>query len=178
MLCSSQRLMFRSILFLILVGSNFLCWSGESYQPLFVVERSTNANVVHYDAKINQDGRLDSREPVIAYWIMAATDGRRQDLSFLEKYKAYGIILEAAHTPECYRIALVSEKQREIQVYRDGNTVRAETIIGGHRAYLKRIYVTVRKGALFATPNYVELTGTDIATGELLQETIVPGRDF
>jgi len=145
---------------------------------LFIVERSTNANIVHYDAKIDQDGRLDPREPVIAYWIMAAKDGHRQELNFLERTKAYGIITEPSHGAECYRIALVSEKQREIAVYREGGAVRAETTISGHRAYLKRIYVTVRKGALFSVPNRIELTGTDITTGETLQETIVPSRTF
>jgi hypothetical protein len=163
---------------LILAGLNLFCWAGESYQPLFIVERSTNANVVHYDAKINQDGRLDSREPVIAYWIMAAKDGRRQELNFLEKTRAYGVVIEPSHTADSYRIALVSEKQREIDIYPQGNTVRAETTIGGRRAYLKKIYVGIRKGALLSTPSYIELTGTDITTGEGLQETIVPGHNY
>jgi hypothetical protein len=173
-----RPILFRPILLFIIAGASFYCRAGETYQPLFVVERSSNANVVHYDAKIDEDGRLDSREPVIAYWIMAAKDGRRQELNFLEKSKAYGVIVERSQTGASYRIVLVSQKNREIEVYRDGETVRAKTTIGGRRAYLKRIYVAVRKGSLFSTPSYVELMGTDIATGETLQETIVPGRSF
>jgi hypothetical protein len=171
-------ILFRPVLLFILAGASIYCKAGETYQPLFVVERSTNANVVHYDAKIDEHGRLDPQEPVIAYWIMAAKDGRRQELNFLEKAKAYGVIVEPSQTVGCYRIVLVSEKNREIEVYREGDAVHAETTIGGHRAYLKRIYVAVRKGSLFSTPSYVELSGTDIATGETLQETIVPGRSF
>ena len=173
-----RPILFRPILLLISAGAAFHCRAGETYQPLFVVERSINANVVHYDAKIDEDERLDSREPVIAFWIMAAKDGRRQELNFLEKSKAYGIIVEPSQTGGSYRIVLVSQKNRQIEVYRDGDTVRAETTIGGHRAYLKKIYVAVRKGSLFSTPSYVELMGTDIATGEMLQETIVPGRSL
>jgi hypothetical protein len=169
---------FRTILLFVFAGATFYCRAGETYQPLFVVERSINANVVHYDAKIDEDERLDSREPVIAFWIMAAKDGRRQELNFVEKSKAYGVIVEPSQTGASYRIVLVSQKNREIEVYRDGETVRAKTTIGGRRAYLKRIYVAVRKGSLFSTPSYVELTGTDIATGETLQETILPGRSL
>src|SRR5947209_17742460 len=91
-------------LLLVIAASKTPCWAGESYQPLFVLERSINANIVHYDAKIDQNGRLDSREPVVAYWIMGARDGRRQELNFLEKSKAYGLVVEPSHTGDCYRI--------------------------------------------------------------------------
>jgi len=59
-------------------------------QPLFIIERSKNANVVHYDARLDADGRLDPKEPVVAYWIMLAEDGRRENLNWIEKRKAYG----------------------------------------------------------------------------------------
>lgn len=164
------------ILFLIFVSGNFFGWAEESYQPLFVIQRSTNENVVHYDAKIAPDGELDSHEPIIVYWIMAAKDGRRQELSFLEKTKAYGISVMPGRTAHSYRIALISDRRLEIQVYREDGAVRAETIIEGRRAYLTKIYVSIRKGAFFSVPNSIELTGTDIATGKGLHETIVPGR--
>ena len=38
--------------------------------PLFIIERNKNANVVHYDARLTADGKLDPKEPVIAYWVM------------------------------------------------------------------------------------------------------------
>ena len=40
-----------------------------------------NANVVHYDARLTADGKLDPKEPVIAYWVMLAKDGHRQKLN-------------------------------------------------------------------------------------------------
>ena len=48
--------------------------------PLFIIERSKNANVVHYDARLTADGKLDPKEPVIAYWVLLAKDGRREKL--------------------------------------------------------------------------------------------------
>jgi hypothetical protein len=168
--------MIRPTLLLVFVLSVLPGWSGGSYQPLFVIERNTNDNVVHYDANVTPDGELDAREPVVVYWIMSAKDGRRQELSFLEKTRAYGITVERSRTQHSYRIALVSDRHREIEVRREGNEFHAETTIEGRRAYLNKIYLSVRKGRLFAAPDSIELHGIDMATGERLHETIMPGR--
>ena len=42
---------------------------------MFVIERSTNANVVVYDANRGTDGQLVAAEPVIVYWLI---DPRRE----------------------------------------------------------------------------------------------------
>jgi len=164
-----------TIRFLIALSGGALSWAANSYQPLFVVEKSTNRNVVHYDAQIAGNGELDSREPVIVYWIMAAEDGRRQELSLLEKIKAYGIRVEPGGTPDSFRIALAAYRQLQIAVCREGDRFRAVVVIEGRRAYLQRIYVTVRKGLRFSAPKSIELIGTDIGTGESLHENVSPG---
>ena len=64
--------------------------------PLFIIERSKNANVVHYDARLTADGKLDPKDPVIAYWVLSAEDGRREELSWIEKKKAYGFDIKPA----------------------------------------------------------------------------------
>ena len=164
-----------TIRLLVALSGGALSWAANSYQPLFVVERSTNQNVVHYDAQIAENGELDPREPVVVYWVMAAKDGHRQALTFLEKIKAYGITVEPDSAPHSFRIALAAYRQRPIAVCREGDRFRAEAVIEGRRAYLKRIYVTVGKGMLFSAPKSIELVGTDIGTGESLHETISPG---
>jgi hypothetical protein len=152
----------------------FPAFTAESYRPLFVIERSTNANVIHYAAKVNDDGRLDSREPVVAYWIMAAEDGRRQPLNALERVRAYGFGLEKDKSGSFYRMTLVSQRKLEIDVYSDGSYVRAETIIGGHRAYLSKIYVNARNSWHLRLVNYYELFGIDKATGGNCYERVFP----
>ena len=67
---------------LVLIVPVYLFGGGVDFsQLLFVIEKSTNANVVHYDARIMPDGELDPRQPVEAYWVMAAEDGRKENLS-------------------------------------------------------------------------------------------------
>ena len=144
-------------------------------QPLFVIERNTNANVVHYDANLTAGGDLDPARPVMAYWIMSAQDGRREELTSFERSRAYGFTLEPGHNPNSYRLALVAQKQRDIEVYRQGGTVRAETVIGGRPAYLKRIFVSSHRVLAVPTVRYFELCGTDVATGRDICERVQPG---
>src|SRR5216117_743105 len=81
-----------------------------SYRPLFSIERSTNANVVHYEARVTEDGKLDPADPVAVYWIMVAEDGRRQELNYLEKSRAYGFTVKCDPSDRSCNMALVSQK--------------------------------------------------------------------
>ena len=127
------------------------------YLPLFIIERSINANVVHYDAKLSDDGNLDPQEPVVAYWVMAAKDGHRQELNLLERAKAYGFTVHPDASGKFYHMELVSQRRRDIHVYREGDMVRAETLIAGQPAYLQKVFVSARHLVLLPTPEYVEM---------------------
>ena len=159
---------------LVFVGPSLVAQSGDTYLPLFTIERSTNANLIHYEAKIQGDGKLDPREPVVAYWVMAAEDGRRQALSILEKKRAYGFTTRSDGPTDSYKMYLVSDPRREIHIYRQGSAVHAETLIGGHHAYLQRIFISTRKSVLFRTPTAAELFGLEVGTGEPCYEKVQP----
>src|SRR5712691_8772387 len=146
------------------LATQALAQSG--YSPLFLIERTTNANVIHYEAKVAGDGRLDPRQPVIAYWIMAAEDGRRQELNILERTRAYGFTIRRDGSNDSYTMTLASDRRREIHVYVGNGMARAETIIGGRRAFLQRIFVTTRKFLTLNEPVAAELYGEDAVTGE------------
>jgi hypothetical protein len=146
---------------------------ADSFLPLFLIERTTNANVVHYDAKV-AGGRLDPKEPVIAYWIMAAEDGRREKLSFLERNAAYGFSTQKDDSPDSYTIRIVSDRQRPIHVSVKDGTAIAQTTIGGHQAYLQRIFITTHKVLKVDRTLYAEMFGIDVATGEKCYEKITP----
>lgn len=141
-------------------------------QPLFVIERSTNANVVHYDANLRADGELDRRQPIDAYWVMAAVDGHREELNGIERSRAYGFSIEPGADDRSFQIELVAQKHRTIRVYKQGDAIRAETVIAGRRAYLTRIFVTARK--VVPGAKSIELFGIDAATGETLHEIVTP----
>ena len=160
---------------LLLFACTALAQSRDQYVPLFTIERSINANVVHYEAKV-KDGRLDLREPVVAYWVMATEGGRRQALNFLERTRAFGFTTLAEQIGEAYKMFLVSDRKREIRVVDQNGAVHAVAIIGGAQVYLQRIFINARKALLFDTVDSAELYGTDVATGQPRYEKVLAPR--
>jgi hypothetical protein len=144
----------------------------EALVPLFVIERSVNSNVVHYDAKL-KDGKLDPLQPVVAYWVMGE-DGHHQELNLLEKLKAYGFSIRPDKQPEAFRMTLVSDKKKEIRVFRMGSAVRAGTRIGACQAYLQKIFIASKKSWMVNLPEYAEMIGSDMSTGAECRERVTP----
>lgn len=142
-------------------------------QRLFIIERTTNGSIVHYDARLDNSGHLDSREPVVAYWTIGSINGKREGLSFLERTKAYGFRVKPT-APGRYVMTVVSQKKIEIEVYEDSGLVRAVTSIDGHRAFLQKIFANIDSGFLLPRVNYVELFGTDVASGINRYQKILP----
>ncbi len=147
---------------------------AQATKPLFIIERSKNRNVVHYDAQLTQAGKLDPKRPVIVYWIMLSEDGRREPLNWIERQKAYGFKIEAEKRGQLYRMRLMAYPEREIKVYQNESRVVVEMRIDGNPALLERIYIASIEGRYLPTVKYVELFGRDLNSNEERYEKIVP----
>lgn len=139
---------------------------------LLVIERSTNANVVHYDAGLTGDGALNPAEPVVVYWVMLAGDGRRKKLNWLEKKKAYGVKLKPA--ADGYSMTLAAAPWMPLAVKRAGGAVRLEGPINGRPAVLERMFIQSKGGLLGPKVEYIDLYGKDLATGAACRERVLP----
>jgi hypothetical protein len=143
-------------------------------RPLFIIERSKNANAVHYDAQLTADGKLYPDELVIAYYVMLAEDGRRKELNWIEKTMAYGFDIKPDPSVGGYKMTLVAAPQWPITVKQDGNAVRAELVIDGRPAVVEKMYINASDGLLWPEVHYIELYGIDLQTGEKRFEKITP----
>jgi hypothetical protein len=146
---------------------------GSVTQPLFKIEHSENANFVQYDAQLAPGGTLDGAEPVVAYWIMGAQDGRREGLNFLEIKLAYGFKTSWDTDGDGVFMQLVSYPQKKLRVFRVNGSYRVETLIDGRLAFLERIYVKSVNGGVLPRVEYLELYGNDIRTGGSLYEKVL-----
>jgi hypothetical protein len=142
--------------------------------PLFTIERSRNANVVHFDARLTADGKLDPREPVIAYWVMLAEDGRLEKLSWIEKKKAYGFTIKPDLSVDGYKMILVAAPEQQITVKKEQDAFRAVAVIDGRSAVLEKMYINVSDGLMGPKIQYIEVYGKDLETGEKRREKIMP----
>jgi hypothetical protein len=143
-------------------------------QLLFIIERSKNANVVHYDARLTADGKLDPREPVIAYWAERAEGSPREELNWIEKKMAYGFTVKPDPSVNGYRMALVVAPEKQIIVKKVKDAVHAEGVINGRPVVLEKLHIHASDTLMGYKVHYVEVYGKDLQTGERLREKMVP----
>lgn len=139
---------------------------------LFRIARNKNANEIVYRARETRPGALDGDEPLEAYWLMLAEDGRREGMNFIEKLMAYGFSAEPAGEGAGFLVSLKAKKDRPLRLtVREGCPVALATI-GGAEGVLRRIFVHATGQAVIPTVDYVELFGVDPETGAGLYEKI------
>jgi hypothetical protein len=148
---------------------------GVRTEPLFSIARSKNANVVHYDARVHERGRLDGDEPVVAYWVMLAEDGRREGLTWIERRLAYGFSATVGHDGGELRLRLRAFPRRELAVRRDDKGhFRAEITLAGAPAVLERIFVASVEHGVTPSVRYFDLFGRRRDDGSRVTERILP----
>ncbi len=146
--------------------------AARTYEPIFKIERSKNANVVQYDAVVDGPGKLDPRGPVTAYWVMLAKDGRREPLTSLDQ-RAYGFKV-APEQGGSWLLYLNATSDRSIRVvFWQGRWV-AQAVIAGRSAVLSRMFVSSDESAFIPRVKWVDLFGVDMVNGKPLTERLKP----
>ncbi|MDR2192068.1 MAG: DUF4833 domain-containing protein [Endomicrobium sp.] len=154
----------KKIIFLFIMSFCFCSISyGQEKKSLFKIERNKNANIVQYDVNIDSSGAIDKSNPLDAYWIMLAQDGEREEISAFEK-RAYGYKI-SQNEDGSFNLVLNAVKSKNIKVFIEDGSAKAQTDIGGVKAYLSKVYVFAKDGTLIPKVSYYSLTGTDVQTG-------------
>ncbi|HEX3773196.1 MAG TPA: DUF4833 domain-containing protein [Polyangiaceae bacterium] len=141
-------------------------------RELFTLGRSKNANVVKYAVRTGRGGRLHPSEPIEAYWLMLAEDGRREELTWTERQLAYGFSI-TAQSEDALTLRLTACPERELHVRASDGAYRAELAIAKQPAFLRRIFVRTEEGFLMPKVVYVEISGST-ASGQRVSERIKP----
>lgn len=148
-------------------------WAEGTNQSLFVIERSKNANIVQYDARLTADGVLDPKEPVEVYWILLAEDGRHEKLSPVGRM-GYGFDIKRDASGKSWVMTVAAYRKRDIIVRQTGTVVRAELVIDGKPSILEKMYINSTEGRSWVKVQSVELFGKDLETGEKRYEKLLP----
>lgn len=143
-------------------------------RELFTLARNTNANVLKYAVHTRRDGLLDSDNPIEAYWLMFAENGRREELTWTERQLAYGFSTSNSSPYGCL-LRLTACPERELRVHMIDAAFRVEVVISGKLATLKRIFVFAESHAFLPSVRYVEISGIS-ASGKRVTERLLPNR--
>ena len=143
---------------------------------LFVIERSKNANIVVYDAKRGQAGDLEGSEPVVAYWLLNGEKDKREELTRVERDRAYGVDVTPGESPGTYALVFRAERKRRLTVRMLNGCPVVTTPIGGRNGILRRLFIKSKEDSVLPKVEYVELFGEDVDGGEPLYERFFPGK--
>lgn len=145
-----------------------------SRDALFHIERNKNANIVQYDAQLTPNGMLDSKRPVVAYWIRHAEQGQIKKLSWLQRKFAYGFKVKLGSEQNTAILDMAVNLGRTIMVRRDGQDYRAIADINGEQSYVDKVFIHARGKGLTTRVNYIEWYGHSVNSGEELYERFPP----
>ena len=159
-----------TVLFLML-GVNIY---ADKTVNLFVIERSKNANVVNYDAVLTDDGNINEKNPIDAYWLLYAyKNGEREELSAFDK-KAYGFKVDYNEKTKTFDFILKAVKDKPMELGLYGGVAKVIIKINNIDCFLDKVYIESKDGA-FGIPkvSYYELFGTEVKDGGAQQQKII-----
>ncbi|RKR83008.1 uncharacterized protein DUF4833 [Mucilaginibacter gracilis] len=143
---------------------------------LFYVQRDPNTNTIIYDINLNGKGEPDPANPVHVYWIKYNEKGQKEELNFIQRKFAYGLVTKPLDNGK-FDIRFVSYKKYPLYLMKaeTDNKYHIFATIAKKQAILNRIFIKI-EGGTFWLPNvvYVEVKGTDPATGKEIVERFKP----
>jgi hypothetical protein len=180
-----------TIFFSILLTFNSLAQKNKSQPPasveqfpvpptssvfLFYIQRSSNINTIIYDANLNVDKKLDSKNPVHTYWIRYTEGGKKQELSGIQRSLAYGLHTKPTpNEPGSYDGYFFAYRKRKfvVKLNPKGEPI-ALFPINGKMQILKKVFVKVDESGMMPSVISVELWGRDTVTDKEVYEKFKP----
>lgn len=146
---------------------------ADPAQKLFIIQRSKNADEVHYDARVKADGTLDAGNAVDGYWMNKNGSGgfTRDELTTFQKM-AYGWDTQST-AKGAIALKLKAFKDRAMWIVNVNGRWRVQTTVAGKQAYMTRLFVKTDEGGIMPTVLYVDVFGEDATSGGPLTEHIV-----
>ena len=143
---------------------------------LFVIERSKNKNIVAYDAKRGPSGDWDSSEPVAAYWLLDGAKDKREELTAIERDRAYGVEVTPGDAPGTFKMVFKAQRKRHFTIREHNGCPVVMIPIHGRNAILRKLYVKSKETLVLPKVDYIEFFGEDADTGEPLHQKFKPGK--
>jgi len=164
----------KKIIFSVLLS--FFCYSillANTSVRLFHMERSKSANIICYDAILNEDGKFNINNPVDGYWVIRAKkNGKMENLNAWDK-KAYGFIVSYDEKSNSFDFSLKDINRKMTILMVDGKP-KLKILINNMDAYLEKVYIQTKKNAS-GTPKvlFYTLYGKTAYTNEPIEEKVI-----
>lgn len=152
----------------------FIYANEPGRDALFHIERNKNANIVQYDARLKENGMLDSKQPVVAYWVRRTEQGQVKELSWVQNKFAYGFNVKLNADENTAKLEMVAIPGRSIVVKLDGGDYRAVADIDGVKCYIDKLFIQAVGEGVSTKVEYIELYGSSVDSNEEQYERFQP----
>jgi hypothetical protein len=149
------------IISLIIIGFDAIAYAEECSSQLFYIEKSTNKNIVVYEANVDE-GKINQDNPLDIYWSRANSTSQGA-LSWLEEKFAYGVRYINERRKDKFYITSVPEQVLELKV-EEGSCPKVVTEIDDQEVVMSKVYVNVTGTGLSTDVNYIEIEGVNPET--------------
>jgi hypothetical protein len=142
---------------------------------LFKIGRSKDANEIHYEVNLDENGNLDLSSPFRTYWIKYTWNGRIEPLTWIQTRYAYG--LKILHrSPKNIEFQFVSYSKRNFWLKRlDSGRYKVFTLSNGKEVEVERVFIQIDGGTFWVPKiSQVELFAKQPETGDAILEIIHP----
>jgi len=141
---------------------------------LFYLQRDPNTNTIICELNVDRDGEVNKNEPIKVYWIRFGENGKKEDLSYIQRKFAYGIQTKSIGDDQ-YELRFVSHKKLPLYLMKSAEDKKYHVYVtvNKKKIQLDRIFVRIEGGS-FWLPNvkYVELKGINTANKTQIIERI------
>ena len=143
----------------------------KTKKQLFYLQRNVNSNTIAYDLNLQENGVVNTREPLDVYWMRytGERNGVREELSWAQEMFAFGYSADTKSKEE-FEIKLTAYKARKVNVKKINGQWAAIMSINGRECQLSNIYVYADESGIVPDVQHVDLYGKDLATEQAVHE--------
>jgi len=172
----------KAALLLAMVSLVFMGFKGSGSElsvagnyHLFNIDRSRSADIVMYDVNLDNDGILNQKRPIRAYWIKRTENDQLQPLTLIQEKLGYGLDFNYVTDDVC-QFEFVSSTVKTFELRKnETNTYKVYTTSNQTNIEVNSIYVKFANESLwFPVVGEVELHGIDTESGKPVIEIFYP----
>lgn len=163
---------------LLLVSDN-KCYGQDqnniNQNRLFIIERNRDADILVYEANIEDDLKINSKEPIKTYWLRAENNNT-SPLTMVQKQYTYGVELLSNPEPNVWNFCLKALPSKILQLKKTKNgEYKVYSKVDKKTVQLNKLYVNF-KGHSYWHPKIlsIDLNGIEMQSKKEITHKIYP----
>lgn len=163
-----------AIYLFIVMLSMYRLIAQEQGDVLFHIERSRDVDKIYYEAHLSPGGQLDTKAPIMVYWIKHSKNDQQSPLTGIQNRFGYGLNYKSI-TPDEALFQLVSFPDQELTLRKDNSgRFRVFTHSPEGEIELTQISIYFANNSFWSPDiSQLDLQGISTKTGEYIIDSII-----